>query len=81
MLFNNAAAAVGGITHSPQGREMHFEVNTVVPYIILMELKPLLEQGSLKTVINTSSNAPLTVRQFTPETLQRPTRYKAIVGP
>ncbi len=81
MLFNNAAAAVGGIVSSPQGREMHFEVNTVVPYIILMELKPLLEQGSLKTVINTSSNALLYIRQFTLETLQRPTAYKAITGP
>lgn len=81
VLFNNAAAAISGIRHSPQGREMHFEVNTVVPYIVLMELKPLLLKGDLKTVVNISSNALLFVKQFDLETLQHPTRYIPLSGP
>jgi NAD(P)-dependent dehydrogenase (short-subunit alcohol dehydrogenase family) len=81
VLFNNAAAAVGGIQLSPQGRELHYEVNTVVPYIIMMELKPLLANGALKTVLNTSSNALLTVSQFSLQRLEHPPVYKPITGP
>jgi NAD(P)-dependent dehydrogenase (short-subunit alcohol dehydrogenase family) len=81
VLFNNAAAALPGIRHSPQGREMHFEVNTVVPYIIAMELKPLLAKGDLKTIVNTSSNAMLYVRQFDLDLLEHPKQFKPITGP
>ena len=81
VLFNNAAAALGGIRQSPQGREMHFEVNTVVPYIIAMELKPLLAKGALKTIVNTSSNALLYVKQFDLELLEHPQQYTPITGP
>src|SRR5579859_5256153 len=52
VLFNNAAAALGSIQLSPQGREMHFEVNTVVPYIIARTLQPLIARSSLKTIVN-----------------------------
>ena len=45
VLFNNAGIGLGGIFFSPQGREMHFEVNTVAPYVILQELKALLARG------------------------------------
>jgi NAD(P)-dependent dehydrogenase (short-subunit alcohol dehydrogenase family) len=81
ILFNNAAAATGDIRYSPQGCEMHFEVNTVVPYIITRTMQPLLRKGTLKTVINTSSNALLYIRQFDLERLMHPTRYQAIIGP
>ncbi|MDZ4938598.1 SDR family NAD(P)-dependent oxidoreductase, partial [Clostridium perfringens] len=50
LLFNNAGVSFGELSYSKQGREMHFEVNSVVPYVILMEMKALLEKGSLKTV-------------------------------
>lgn len=81
LLFNNAAAAVGGLRQSPQGRDIHFDVNTVAPYLILMELRPLLARGSLKTVINTSSSVLLFVRQFSLERLQHPPVYKPLSGP
>ena len=42
LLFNNAGVSFGELSYSQQGREMHFEVNSIVPYIILMELKELL---------------------------------------
>ncbi|SFS55232.1 hypothetical protein SAMN04488601_1011616 [Paenibacillus sp. 453mf] len=37
---------------------------TVVPYIILMELKELIEISRLKTVINTSSSALKFTKEF-----------------
>jgi NAD(P)-dependent dehydrogenase (short-subunit alcohol dehydrogenase family) len=81
VLFNNAADPTMGIRYSPQGREIHFEVNTVVPYIITMEMQPLLLKGALKTVINTSSNAMLYVKDFDLDLLTHPTSYRAVIGP
>lgn len=81
LLFNNAGVSFGELSYSKQGREMHFEVNSVVPYIIVMEMKELLARGSLKTVINTSSNALLYLQQFDYHTLASPTVFKKLVGP
>lgn len=46
LLFNNAGVSFGELSYSQQGREMHFEVNSIVPYIILMELKELLGKAT-----------------------------------
>ncbi|WP_194540168.1 SDR family NAD(P)-dependent oxidoreductase [Paenibacillus sp. JZ16] len=81
LLFNNAGVSFGQLSYSKQGREMHFEVNSVVPYIILMEMKELLARGSFKTVINTSSNALLYLKRFDYTTLASPTVFKKLVGP
>lgn len=81
VLFNNAGAAFRDLHFTPHGHEAHFETNAVIPYIILMELKPLLKRGSLKTVINTSSNAQLLVHNFDLDTLLHPKVFRLIVGP
>jgi len=81
VLFNNAGVSLGALSYSPQGREMHYEVNTVVPYIITQELKPLLQKGSLKTILHTSSNALLTVKNFDPAALARPKTFRKLFGP
>jgi NAD(P)-dependent dehydrogenase (short-subunit alcohol dehydrogenase family) len=81
ILFNNAGVSFGELQYSKQGREMHFEVNTAAPYIIFMELKELLLKGTMMTVINTSSNALLFVKQFDFKTLERPHQFKKLFGP
>ncbi len=43
-LFNNAGGSFPELLFSPQGRELHYEVQTVVPYIITMELLKLLKK-------------------------------------
>lgn len=81
LLFNNAGGSFPELLYSKQGRELHFELQTVVPYIITMELQELLQKGQLKTVVNTSSNAAMTVRHFDPETLEHPAKFKKLLGP
>jgi len=54
---------------------------TVVPYIILMELKELINNGRYKTVINTSSSALKFTKEFTIEGLERPTSFRKLIGP
>jgi len=81
ILFNNAGGSFSELSYSKQGREKHYELLTVVPYIILMELKDLITNSSLKTVINTSSSALNHVKGFDIEILERPTAFRKLLGP
>ncbi|MEJ8305885.1 SDR family NAD(P)-dependent oxidoreductase [Saccharibacillus sacchari] len=80
VLFNNAGGSLPELRFSPQGREMHYELQTVVPYILYRELKELLLRGSLKTVIGTSSNAFNYTKTFNADNLARPERFKQLTG-
>ncbi|RXZ81116.1 SDR family NAD(P)-dependent oxidoreductase [Paenibacillaceae bacterium] len=81
ILFNNAGGSFPELSYSKQGRETHYELMTVVPYIILMELKELLTNGLLKTVINTSSSALKFTKEFNIEILERPKTFRKLLGP
>lgn len=81
VLFNNAGGSAPELTFSKQGRELHFELQTVVPYVIAMELRDLLRRGALKTVVNTSTNAFDITRRFDPDDLERPAAFKRLFGP
>lgn len=81
ILFNNAGGTFPELSYSKQGRENHYELLTVVPYIILMELKELIKNGRLKTVINTSSSALKFTKEFNIEILERPKIFRKLLGP
>ncbi|MCZ8523018.1 MULTISPECIES: SDR family NAD(P)-dependent oxidoreductase [Paenibacillus] len=81
ILFNNAGGSFAELSYSKQGREKHYELLTVVPYIILIELKELLKVGSLKTVINTSSSAFTFTKEFSVEILEHPKTFRKLIGP
>ncbi|WP_461791613.1 SDR family NAD(P)-dependent oxidoreductase [Pedobacter sp.] len=80
VLFNNAGVGNGELKYSQQGRELHYEVNTVAPYIIAMEMKNLLKKGVDKTIINVSSNVILTVKHFDLEELEHPKSLRKLFG-
>ncbi|WP_079912743.1 SDR family NAD(P)-dependent oxidoreductase [Paenibacillus sp. 32352] len=81
ILFNNAGGTFPELSYSKQGREKHYELQTVVPYIILMELKELITNGRLKTVINTSSSALKFTKEFNIEILEHPKIFRKLIGP
>ncbi|MBB3109763.1 NAD(P)-dependent dehydrogenase (short-subunit alcohol dehydrogenase family) [Paenibacillus phyllosphaerae] len=81
ILFNNAGGSFPELSYSQQGRERHYELMTVVPFIILMELIDLLRNGRLKTVINTSSSALKFTRELSIETLEQPKTFRKLLGP
>lgn len=81
LLFNNAGVSFAEYNYAKQGRELHFEVNTLVPFIILMELKELLSQGKMKTVINTSSNSLLFLKNFDLNHVMQPSKpFQKVIG-
>lgn len=80
-LFNNAGVSPGTFQLSPQGRELCFDVNSVIPYILSQELLPLLRKSARPIIVNTSSNALLTVKTFDPDRLGRQEQaYKKLFG-
>ncbi|MCM3698620.1 SDR family NAD(P)-dependent oxidoreductase [Paenibacillus macerans] len=81
VLFNNAGGSFPELRFSAQGRELHYELMTVAPYIILMELQELLKNGRHKTVINTSSAVTNMVKPFDPDSLDRPKTFRKLLGP
>ncbi|CAN7532197.1 SDR family NAD(P)-dependent oxidoreductase [Paenibacillus sp. LjRoot56] len=81
LLYNNAGGSFPELMLSKQGRELHYELQTVVPYIITMELMALLKKGTLKRVVHTSTNAFKTMKRFDPETLDHPAQFKMLFGP
>jgi NAD(P)-dependent dehydrogenase (short-subunit alcohol dehydrogenase family) len=81
VLFNNAGGSAAELRLSDQGHEMHFELQTVIPYIIYMELVELLLKGQMKTVVNTSTTAFNMVKKFDLNILERPTEFKKLFGP
>ncbi|GBF74827.1 SDR family oxidoreductase [Paenibacillus sp. 598K] len=81
VLFNNAGGSFDKLMYSPQGRELHYEVQTVAPYIITRELIEHLKRGRLKRVVHTSSNAFDFLKAFDAAALARPTAFKKLIGP
>ncbi|MFB9324507.1 SDR family NAD(P)-dependent oxidoreductase [Paenibacillus aurantiacus] len=81
ILFNNAGGSFPELSYSKQGREKHYELQTVVPYIILMELMELIKNGRLKTVINTSSSAIKFTKELSIEMLEHPKTFRKLLGP
>jgi Dehydrogenases with different specificities (related to short-chain alcohol dehydrogenases) len=81
ILFNNAGGSFPELRYSRQNREMHYELQTVVPYIVFTELREQLLRGQYKTVLNTSSAALLTLKHFHPESLEQPPVFKKLFGP
>ncbi|MEO1714577.1 MAG: SDR family NAD(P)-dependent oxidoreductase [Bacteroidota bacterium] len=55
LLFNNAGVLLGSLQHSPQGNEMHYEVNTLCPYLLTQSLAPLLQATEGSQVLNTAT--------------------------
>lgn len=81
ILFNNAGNSLDQLKLSSQGRELHFELMTVVPYIITMELLPLLTAGEGGTVIHTSSAAFDYLKAFHVDELDHPSTFRKLIGP
>lgn len=81
VVFNVAGVSLGQAQTTAQGREIHFEVNTLAPFVVLDALRSSLEGGEDRLVVNVSSNAALTVSAFDPADLTAPTTFKKLFGP
>lgn len=80
LLVNNAAISLDRPAPGPAGRDLHFEVNVLAPYIVTSELMPQVAASGRGTILNVASNALLTVKHFSLAELLRPTHFKKLFG-
>ncbi|MEM6332647.1 MAG: SDR family NAD(P)-dependent oxidoreductase [Planctomycetota bacterium] len=73
-LFNNAGVLHKDLVQSRHGNEMHFEVNTVAPYLLTIALMPVLsaaaEQRGRSVVVTASSAVVKSAKRFLPDKLR-----------
>ncbi|WP_168119632.1 SDR family NAD(P)-dependent oxidoreductase [Paenibacillus sp. HB172176] len=76
LLIHNAGILLDTRQSSPQGNDLHFEVNTTAPYLLTRLLKPLLAAAANPIVIVVGSSAMRMVRKVSLTELQKPQRMK-----
>lgn len=81
LLVNNAGVSLDRAAPAPSGRDLHFEVNVLAPYLITTALLPLVTASAHRTILQVSSNALLTVKAFSLDELEQPTRFAKLFGP
>ncbi|MEM9392103.1 MAG: SDR family NAD(P)-dependent oxidoreductase [Bacteroidota bacterium] len=79
-LFNNAGVLLDKAYTSKQDNEMHFEINTLSPYLLTTELKPLLEAAKNPFVVNTLTG-DLHKRKLEVDSLKKPKKFVKLMGP
>ncbi|TSB45926.1 SDR family NAD(P)-dependent oxidoreductase [Alkalicoccobacillus porphyridii] len=81
VIFNNAGGSFSSLLFSKQHRELHYELQTIVPYIIYKELNELLTKGNKKTVIQTTTEAFRFLKEFDLDYIHKPLTFKKLMGP
>ena len=79
-LFNNAGILTGRLCFSEQNNEMHFEVNTISPYLLTLELKTALDNSGNSIVVNTVTDGLHYLKAFDLSELVNPTKFIKLFG-
>ncbi|MEM6431690.1 MAG: SDR family NAD(P)-dependent oxidoreductase [Deinococcota bacterium] len=79
-LFNNAGVLLDKLYTSPQGNEMHYEVNTLTPYALANHLKPLLESAESPFIINTVTGGLHQRKALEVDEFVKPTKFVKLLG-
>lgn len=79
-LFNNAGVLLDKPYQSPQGNEMHYEVNTLAPYVLASYLKPALLNGTDPFVSTTLTGGIHSRKKLDVDDLLEPERFVKLLG-
>lgn len=80
ILFNNAGVLLGEKKLSAQGNEMHYEVNTLAPYLLALELKPALIKSEKALMVNTATDGLHYLKKIKIQELLNPVKFKKLLG-
>ncbi len=80
ILFNNAGVLLDDIYKSPQGNEMHLEVNTLSPYLLTTLLEPALGAADAPVVINPVTDGLDKQKSLKIDELVSPTKFRKLIG-
>lgn len=76
LLINNAGILLDQMQMSPQGNEIHYEVNTIAPYLLTRLLRPQLAAAGRSIVVVVGSSAMKMARTLEIPTLRTPRTSK-----
>ncbi|MCF2870930.1 SDR family NAD(P)-dependent oxidoreductase [Octadecabacter sp. G9-8] len=79
LLINNAGVLLGGLPVSPDGIDMHTQVNLIAPYVLMQRLKPALSEVK-GSVINVASGSARRVKTLSVRSLKKPTDTRKLFG-
>jgi NAD(P)-dependent dehydrogenase (short-subunit alcohol dehydrogenase family) len=79
VLFNNAGVLLGSHELSKHGNEMHFQINTLAPYLLIQLLAAAL-MANKGRVMNVSSGAIAMTGRLRINDLRNPQRIKKLFG-
>ena len=80
ILFNNAGVLLGEQTFSAQQNEMHYEVNTLAPYLLTTNLFQALHNANEAIVVNTVTDGLNMMKRLKTEELINPSKFKKLFG-
>jgi NAD(P)-dependent dehydrogenase (short-subunit alcohol dehydrogenase family) len=91
VLFNNAGVLLGELAYASSGNEMHYQINTVAPYLLSELLKPQLQAAAeagngpgpagQAVIVNTNSSGVDFAGNLRVEELRKPSKFRKLVGP
>ncbi|MEM9984551.1 MAG: SDR family NAD(P)-dependent oxidoreductase [Bacteroidota bacterium] len=81
VLFSNAGVLLDKFYLSNQGNEMHLEVNTLAPYLLVKGLAPLFEPADRPTVVHTVTGNMHRQKSLNLEVFQSDASFKKLFGP
>ena len=79
LLINNAGVLLRGVHLSPDGLEMHTQVNLIAPYVLMTELWPHVARVR-GTIVNVSSGSALKAKALRPDLLRNPENNPGLRG-
>ena len=80
ILFNNAGVLLDKVYHSEQNNEMHFEVNTIAPFLLSLHLHKKLGKNSSLKIVNTGTDFLYKSKKLISEALLKPTKNRKLLG-
>ena len=80
LLYNNAGVLLDSIYLSKQGNEMHFEVNTLAPFLLGKTLWERKRKNSDLKIVNTVTDFLYKQKKLVSKTLLLPTKNQKLFG-
>ncbi|MFY2560773.1 SDR family NAD(P)-dependent oxidoreductase [Corallococcus terminator] len=80
LVVNNAGVSLDAPRAAPSGRDVHFEVNVLAPYLVTTALSPLVAASTDGMILNVASNALLQVKRLDLPDLVAPRVFRKLLG-
>ncbi|NRB52294.1 MAG: SDR family NAD(P)-dependent oxidoreductase [Saprospiraceae bacterium] len=79
-IFHNAGVLLDKAYYSEQGNEMHFEVNSLAPYFLSVELKTWLDKAENPFLVNTATDGMHRQKSIDIADLKKPKKFVKLIG-